>query len=72
MVILMNKKADKNQIATILKTLENEHKSPVYIEKENAISVLSILQSSELSLNLLQNLPGINKIVEYGNECLVN
>jgi hypothetical protein len=72
MVILMDKKADKNQINTILKTLENEHKLPVYIENENAISVLSILKSSDLSLNLLKNLPGINKIVEYGNGCLVN
>ena len=68
MIILMNKNAKKEQINLLVETLENQNLLPIYIKNENAISALQMKNSVDISTNLIMNLPGIDRIVNYSNE----
>ncbi|GEM_PF-5523869 len=66
MIILMNREAKKNDIDLVLETLEKQNYIPFYIKNENAISSIETPKSVDLSLDLIKNLPGIDKIFDFG------
>ena len=75
MIILMNKKAERNQINLVMETLKKQNLIPIYIEKENAISTIKTNLSVDISSQLIMNLPGIERVIESamtGHSRIVN
>ena len=65
MIILLKKSAEKAEVHRLIDLIKQQYAEPVYVEKENAISVVKEPQVS-ISPNLLKTIPCVERIV-YSN-----
>ncbi len=71
MIILVKKNAKKDEVSQLLNLIESHYAIPVYIEKENAISILNDNLKVEISPKILTTIPCVEKIVSYSPKSIV-
>ena len=71
MIILVKKNAGKEEVKHLLNLIESQYANPIYIEKENAISVLNENQKVEISPKILNSMPCVEKIICYNQKSLM-
>ena len=62
MIILLKKSARRDDVVKLMELIKQQYAEPVYVEKENAISVVKE-PNVAISPNMIKNLPCVERIV---------
>ena len=69
MIILLKKLAEKAEVYRLIDLIKQQYAEPVYVENENAISVVKEPHVS-ISPNMLKSIPCVERIV-YSNSLAI-
>ncbi len=62
MIILLKKTAKRDEVIKLIDLIKQQYAEPVYVEKENAISVIKE-PNVAISPNMIKNIPCVERIV---------
>ncbi len=69
MIILLKKTAKRDEVIRLIDLIKQQYAEPVYVENENAISVIKEPNVS-ISTNMIKNIPCVERIV-YSNSSAI-
>ena len=70
MIILLKKTAEKQEVSRLIDLIKQQYAEPVYIENENAISVVRE-PNVAISPNLLKSIPCVERIVYSNSQAII-